>query len=49
MSNAESINKSLYRPLLSGIRYDAYMPFSDCSSVKLGEGDTSFSITKMKE
>ncbi|GET46917.1 hypothetical protein [Capnocytophaga felis] len=49
MSNAESINKSLYRPLLSGIRYDAYMPFSDCSSVKLGEGDTSFSIAKMKE
>ncbi|GET48829.1 hypothetical protein RCZ02_16600 [Capnocytophaga felis] len=49
MSNAESINKSLYRPLLSGIRYDAYMPFSDCSSVRLGEGDTSFSIAKMKE
>ena len=49
MSSAESINKSLYRPLLSGIRYDAYMPFSDCSSVKLGEGDTSFSIAKMKE
>ncbi|ATA67281.1 hypothetical protein CGC48_00790 [Capnocytophaga cynodegmi] len=49
MSNAESINKFLYRPLLSGIRYNAYMPFSDCSSVKLGEGDTSFSIAKMKE
>ncbi|MDO5106281.1 hypothetical protein [Capnocytophaga sp.] len=49
MSSYESINQALYRPILSGARYDGYMPSSDCSSVRLGKGDTSFSIQKMKE
>ena len=49
MSNtrAKSINAELYRPLKSGKEYDYLMPFSDCSSVKLAEGDTKVAIDNM--
>ncbi|WP_264847721.1 hypothetical protein, partial [Capnocytophaga catalasegens] len=44
-----SINNALYRPIFSGVSYDTYMPYSDCSSLRLGFGDTKFSIDKMKD
>lgn len=47
MHTLEEINKSLYRNIRSGNAYDAYMPFSDCSSTLLGYGDTGFAIKNM--
>ncbi|AVM49321.1 hypothetical protein [Capnocytophaga sp. oral taxon 878] len=44
---ATDINNALYRPVRSGNLYAAYMPPSDCSSKKLGNGDTSFAIQNM--
>lgn len=43
----EQINQSLYRPIKSGSVFSAFMPDSDCSSTKLGVGDTSFAIENM--
>ncbi|MBE7690690.1 hypothetical protein [Tenacibaculum piscium] len=44
---SKSINATLYRPIKSGVKYDALMPFSDCSSTKLAEGDTKVAINNM--
>ncbi|WP_370408835.1 hypothetical protein [Tenacibaculum dicentrarchi] len=44
---SKSINASLYRPIKSGVKHDALMPFSDCSSIKLAEGDTKVAINNM--
>lgn len=49
MSNEKEINSFLYRPILSGKKYDEFMPFSDCSSVLLGSGDTGFALSNMKQ
>jgi len=46
-ARAKSINEKLYRPLKDGKEYDALMPFSDCSSLKLAEGDTKVAIENM--
>ncbi|CEN53913.1 hypothetical protein [Capnocytophaga canis] len=46
MTRAE-INKTLYRPIRAGKQYESVMPFSDCSSTKLGYGDTQFAINNM--
>ncbi len=43
----EQINAELHRKIKSGKQYDRYMPFSDCSSVKLGDGDTKVAIDNM--
>ncbi len=43
----EQINAELHRNIESGAKYNRYMPFSDCSSVKLGEGDTKVAIDNM--
>lgn len=46
----ENINNSLYRNLRNGSQYDAFIPFSDCSSVKsLGFGDTEKAINNMQK
>lgn len=49
MSNARAnaINTQLYRKLKSGKEYEAFMPYSDCSSVKLAKGDTKVAIDNM--
>lgn len=49
MSNARAnaINAELYRPLKDGKQYEALMPYSDCSSKKLAEGDTKVAIDNM--
>lgn len=47
MSNANAINAELYRKIESGKQYEKYMPFSDCSSVKLADGDTKVAIDNM--
>lgn len=47
MSNANAINAELYRLIQSGGQYKKYMPYSDCSSVKLAEGDTKVAINNM--
>ncbi len=43
----EEIDILLYRPLQDGIEYENLMPFSDCSSVLLAEGDTEQAINQM--
>lgn len=46
-ARAKSINASLYRKIISGKEYDKYFPYSDCSSIKLAEGDTKVAIDNM--
>lgn len=46
-ARANAINAELYRPIKSGKQYDKYMPYSDCSSVKLAQGDTKVAIDNM--
>ncbi len=43
----EQINAELHRKIKSGKQYDRYMPYSDCSSVKLAEGNTKVAIDNM--
>lgn len=40
----DEINRKLHRNIKSGEQYNYLMPFSDCSSVKLGKGDTKVAI-----
>mgnify|MGYP000917871671 FL=1 len=44
---ADEINRGLHRQVRTGALYGAFMPPSDCSSTKLGNGDTSFAIQNM--
>lgn len=44
-----STNAILYRPIKNGNAFSSYMPFSNCSSVFLGQGDTKFAIDQMVE
>lgn len=44
---ADEINRGLHREVRTGALYGAFMPPSDCSSTKLGNGDTSFAIQNM--
>ncbi|CAL2104615.1 hypothetical protein [Tenacibaculum sp. 190130A14a] len=45
--NPETINILLHRPLKKGIEHDRLMPFSDCSSTLLANGDTKVAIDNM--
>ncbi len=45
--NPEAINSILYRPIQKGSKYDKLLPFSDCSSVKIADGDTKVAIESM--
>ncbi|WP_435254228.1 hypothetical protein [Tenacibaculum sp. A30] len=45
--NPEAINTILYRPIQKGSRYDKLLPHSDCSSVKIANGDTKVAIESM--
>ena len=44
---AADINSALHRQVRTGTIYDAFMPPSDCSSKKLGNGDTAFALKHM--
>lgn len=44
---AEHINSELHRKLKSGKKYEGLIPYSDCSSVKLADGDTKVAIDNM--
>ena len=43
----EAINKMLHRNTKDGAEYTDLMPFSDCSSIKLADGDTKVAIDNM--
>lgn len=43
----EEINNQLYRPLLSGFRYDSLIPSSGCTVTRLAKGDTKVAINEM--
>lgn len=43
----EQINRTLYRPIKSGARYDAYFRPSNCDLQELAKGDTKVAIDQM--
>lgn len=45
--SSDAINTVLYRPLKKGVKFDNLMPFSDCSSTKIAEGNTKVAIDSM--
>ncbi len=44
---SEEINTALYRPILSGDKYNGLFPSSACKTVKLAKGNTKVAITQM--
>lgn len=44
-----TIDTALYRPINQSDIYDVYFPDSNCKSVFLGNGDTSFTLSEMKK
>jgi len=44
-----ALNITLQRPILDGDKYNALFSFSKCTPTPLGNGDTKFTITQMKQ
>ncbi len=49
MTTPQEINQTLYRPLLSGTKYDSLIKKSNCDPVNLGKGNTKVTLNEMQK